>query len=169
VCAKQWCSLRETIINHHHHHSRARRGPGTRAASLGPGPEGRTRRWPGCCWRATRPSTSRGTPGARRSAPRRRRATRRRPSCCSRRAFGTHMHPTVESGTTPLFVTTLEGHEAVARLRLDAGADKTTKIPWGTAAEFAERCSRAARPSRGGAAADLPRIHSIVRRENPRG
>jgi hypothetical protein len=20
VCVKQWCSLRETIINHHHHH-----------------------------------------------------------------------------------------------------------------------------------------------------
>jgi hypothetical protein len=23
VCVKQWCSLRETIINHHHHHHRA--------------------------------------------------------------------------------------------------------------------------------------------------
>jgi hypothetical protein len=27
VCVKQWCSLRETIINHHHHHHHHRSGP----------------------------------------------------------------------------------------------------------------------------------------------
>ena len=53
--------------------------------------------------------------------------------------FGPKIFPSIRSGPRPLFVTALFGQLAVAKLLLDAGADKAKKTPWGTAAEFARK------------------------------
>jgi ankyrin repeat protein len=58
--------------------------------------------------------------------------------------FGPVSDATVENGTTALFATAWQGHEAVARMLLDAGADKTKRTPWGSAAEFATKHGHAA-------------------------
>jgi ankyrin repeat protein len=43
------------------------------------------------------------------------------------------------SGCTPLWAAAKNDHEAAAQVLLAAGADKTKKTPWGTAAEIAEK------------------------------
>ena len=53
--------------------------------------------------------------------------------------FGTKSDPSVLAGPRPLFVAAWQGHTAVAKLLLEAGADRSKMSPWGTAAEFAAR------------------------------
>jgi hypothetical protein len=51
--------------------------------------------------------------------------------------FGPMADSAIKSGTKALYTTAWKGHLDVARMLLEAGADKTKNTPWGTAAEFA--------------------------------
>eukprot|EP01051_Picozoa_sp_SAG22_P010991 SAG22_NODE_1022_length_5991_cov_3.875424_9_plen_71_part_00 len=52
---------------------------------------------------------------------------------------GAAVDAAANDGATPLLAAAQNGHEAVLKVLLAGGADKTKQTPWGTAAEIAAK------------------------------